>query len=114
MNKNDRLSMVEKIRMQYEEREETALDELRALDAEVKRLPRVLGFTVGGIGSLVMGTGMSLVMTEIGLILPGVLIGVVGMLAVLAAYPLYKAILKSQKKKHGARILALTEAILHE
>ena len=114
MNKNDRLSMVEKIRMQYEEREETALDELRALDAEVKRLPRVLGFTVGGVGSLVMGTGMSLVMTEIGLILPGVLIGVVGMLAVLAACPRYKAILKSQKKKYGARILALTETIIHE
>lgn len=114
MNTKDSSAMAERIRAQYAEREHTALDELRALDAEVKRLPRVLAFTTGGIGSLVMGTGMSLVMTEIGLILPGILIGVAGMLAVLAAYPLYKAIFSSQKKKYGTRILALTETIIHE
>ena len=65
----DQEFMVEKIRSQYTQEQHTELDALKALDARVKRPANVFGFTWGTIGSVVMGAGMSLVMTEIGAVL---------------------------------------------
>ena len=82
----DKEFMVEKIRSQYTEREHTELDALKALDAKVKKPVNVFGYTYGSIGAIVMGAGMSLVMTDIGAILgltetliPGIAIGAVGL-----------------------------------
>ena len=63
---NDQEYLVRKIRTQYTEKEHTALDELRRLDSEVKRPANVFGYVFGTIAALVMGAGMSLVMTDIG------------------------------------------------
>jgi len=75
----------EKIRSQYTEAGQTDLDALKALDAKVKRPANVFAYTYGSIGAIVMGSGMSLVMTEIGAMLgmtrtlvPGILVGVEG------------------------------------
>ena len=119
MNKNDQNFLVQKIRTQYTEKEHTDLEELRKLDAMVKRPANVFAYIYGSIGAIVMGAGMSLVMTEIGAILglastmiPGIAVGIVGMAMVLSTYPIYKAILSSRKKKYAAEILALSEKIL--
>ena len=109
---------VEKIRSQYTEAAYTELDALKALDAKVKKPARVFGYTWGSIGAIVMGAGMSLVMTDIGAMLgmtdtmvPGILLGLVGMAMVLITYPVYKKILSSRKKKHAAQILELSDRI---
>ena len=121
MDKNDQQFMAQKIRTQYMEKESTELDELRALDAEVKRPANIFAYTFGSVGAVVMGAGMSLVMSDIGSILglgasmvPGIVIGVVGMAMALATYPLYKRILAGRKQKYAAKILALSDKIVNQ
>ncbi|MGN1119591.1 MAG: dihydropteridine reductase [Oscillospiraceae bacterium] len=123
MNRNDAEFIVQKIRTQYMEKDCTQkeLDLLRELDAEVKRPANVFGYTFGGIGAIIMGAGMSLVMTDIGTqfgvtnAMPaGIVIGLIGMLIAIINYPIYKAILSGRKDKYAERILALSEKIMNK
>lgn len=65
MNKNDQEFLVQKIRSQYTEKESTELDALRALDTKVKRPANVFAYMFGSVSAIIMGAGMSLVMTDI-------------------------------------------------
>ncbi len=121
MNHNDQQFMAQKIRTQYMEKEFTELDALRELDAKVKRPANVFAYVFGGISAIIMGAGMSLVMTDIGATLglasamiPGIVIGVVGMAMALVNFPIYKGILNSRKKKYADRILKLSEKIMNQ
>ena len=109
MNKNDQQFMAQKIRTQYMEKEEksTDLDKLKELDRKV-------------ISAVIMGSGMSLVMTDIGeklelgdMMVLGIVIGVIGMGIVAVAYPVYTRILKKEREKIAPEILRLTEEIMH-
>ena len=120
MSNIDQEFLVQKIRTQYTEKQHTELDALKALDAKVKRPANVFAYTYGSIAALVMGTGMSLVMTEIGALLglasvmiPGIVIGVVGLGMALSTYPIYKRMLSARKKKYAPQILALSEQLLN-
>ena len=115
----DQEFIVHKIRTQYTEKQHTELDALKALDAKVKRPANVFGYTYGAAGSIVMGAGMSLVMTDIGAIIglasamvPGIAIGIVGMGMALTTYPIYKKILSGRKKKYAPEILKLSEKVM--
>ncbi|MBQ8408445.1 MAG: dihydropteridine reductase [Clostridia bacterium] len=119
MNKNDQQFMAQKIRTQYMEKQTTELDALRQLDAKVKRPANGFAYTFGIISAIIMGAGMSLVMTEIGTTLgipntmvTGITIGIVGLGMTLFNYPMYKGILNSRKKKYGAEILKLSDEII--
>lgn len=121
MNKNDQQFMAQKIRTQYMEKEASELDALRELDAKVKRPANVFAYIFGSISAIIMGAGMSLVMTDIGstigmesTMVPGIIIGIVGMLMALVNYPMYKGILGSRKKKYGAEILKLSDKIMNK
>ena len=121
MNKNDQQFMAQKIRTQYIEKESTELDALRKLDEKVKRPANVFAYIFGSISAIVMGAGMSLVMTDIGstigmesTMVPGIIICIVGMLMALVNYPMYKGILGSRKKKYGAEILKLSDKIMNK
>ena len=121
MNKNDQQFMAQKIRTQYMEKTPSELDALRELDAKVKRPANVFAYTFGSISAIVMGAGMSLVMTDIGAaigitdsLVPGIAIGVVGLGMALLTYPMYKGILNARKKKYGAEILELSDKIMKE
>ena len=120
MKKNDQQFMAQKIRTQYMEKTPSELDALRELDAKVKRPANVFGYGFGSISAVIMGAGMSLVMTDIGAAIgiasafvPGIAIGVVGMGMALLTYPIYKRILHARKKKYGAEILALSDRIMN-
>lgn len=119
MSNNDQEFLVQKIRTQYTEVKHTELDALKALDAKVKKPANIFAYTYGSISAVVMGAGMSLVMTEIGAIIglasamiPGIAIGVVGIGMVLTTYPIYKRILNSRRKKYAGEILSLSEKIM--
>ena len=121
MNRNDQQFMAQKIRAQYTEKTTTELDELRALDAKVKRPANVFAYVFGSISAIVMGAGMSLVMTDIGAtigitsaLVPGILVGVLGLGMALLTYPMYKGILGNRKKKYGAEILKLSDKIMNK
>ena len=121
MNKNDQQFMAQKIRTQYMEKPPSELDALRALDAKVKRPANVFAYVFGSVSAIVMGAGMSLVMTDIGAILgmaatmvPGIVIGIAGMIMALANYPIYKKLLNARKSKYGAEIIKLSDKIMNK
>ena len=121
MNKNDQQFMAQKIRTQYMEKTPSELDALRELDAKAKRPANVFPYVFGSISAIVMGAGMSLVMTDIGAtigitsaLVPGIAIGVVGLGMALLTYPMYKGILNSRKNKYGAEILSLSDKIINK
>ena len=119
MNKNDKEFLVQKIRTQYTEKENTQLDLLKKLDAKVKKPANVFAYVFGSLAALITGGGMSLVMTEIGEILGvaqpmvyGIVIGIVGLLMAVVNYPVYKRILSSRRKKYAAEIISLSDEIM--
>ena len=121
MNTNDQKFMAQKIRTQYMEKESTKLDAQRALDAKLKRPANVFAGVFGAISTLVIGSGMSLIMTDIGTtigisnpLVPGIVIGVVGMLMAIVTYPIYRGILSGRKKKYAAEIMKLSDEIVSE
>ena len=119
MNKNDKDFLVQKIRTQYTEKEHTGLDELKELDSKVKRPANVFSYIFGTISAIIMGSGMSLVMTDIGAtvgisdpMLPGIIIGIAGMFMAIINYPIYKGILGARRKKYADKIIALSDKIM--
>ena len=121
MNKNDKEFLVQKIRTQYTEKENTQLEELKRLDNTVKRPANIFAYVFGSISAIIMGSGMSLVMTDIGTTLgmentmvPGIIIGVVGMVMAIATYPIYKKMLASRRRKYADQIIALSDEIMEK
>jgi len=121
MNKNDQEFLVQKIRTQYTEREHTDLDELKELDLKVKRPANVFAYIFGSISAIIMGSGMSLVMTDIAdtvrfqnPMFYGIVSGILGMFMAISNYPIYKRILGSRRKKYADKIIALSNKIMNK
>ena len=118
MNQKDQDFLIQKIRTQYTEKEHTGLDELKELDAKVRRPANVFAYIFGSVGAIIMGSGMSLVMTDIaetvGIANPmlyGIVIGILGMVMAIINYPIYKRILGTRRKKYADQIIALSDKI---
>lgn len=112
---------IEKIRKKYCFAEEDKMEQLRRLDRSVSQKARIWAIVLGILGSLILGTGMSLAMTDLGQILGlstgiamalGIVIGVFGLVMVALAYPVYNAIVNRQRKRLAPQILQLTEELL--
>lgn len=114
---------IKKIRKKYAEdsarTDESSIERLRRLDASVTKKGTVASIIVGVISSIVMGAGMSLIMTDIGAFLPemlalwiGVALGVVGIVGVALAYPIYKAITKKERERIAPEVLRISEELL--
>ena len=119
MNKKDQEFLVQKIRTQYTEKESNEIDALRALDARVKRPANVFAYTFGSLSAIVMGAGMSLVMTDIaatvGIANPmlwGIAVGVVGMVMAIGNYPIYKRLICARRRRYASEIVALSDKIM--
>ncbi len=101
----------------------SAMERVRKLDRGVNKKGMTVSLIVGIIGALVMGFGMSLIMTELKSILGaysdralliGMLIGFAGMVGVIVAYPLYHRIVAKERKKIAPEILRLTDELMGE
>lgn len=115
---NEQEYLVQKIRTQYTEKQHTELDELRALDRKVKMSANAFAYGFGAVSALTMGSGMSLIMTDIGQTIgmaspmtPGIVIGLVGMVMAIVNYPIYNGILTRRRKKYAQQIIALSDRI---
>ena len=98
---------------------EDKMAQLRRLDAGVYSKATTVALVVGIIGTLIMGMGMSLIMTEIGAFLGtvsamvvGIGLGVIGIILVCLAYPLYNRTLKKERVKIAPEILRLTDELM--
>lgn len=121
MNRNDQNFIVQRIRTQYTEKEHSRLDALKELDARVKRPATIFAYVFGSLSAIVMGAGMSLVMTDIGSVIglgsamvPGIVVGAIGLVMTLINYPIYCGWLSARKKKYADRILKMSEELMHE
>jgi len=121
MNKKEQEFLVQKIRTQYTEKEYSELDALKKLDAKVKRPANVFAYVFGSIAVITLGSGMSLVMTDIGEILQmsntmttGIIVGIIGLLMALVNYPIYKKILGARRKKYADEVLKLSDKIMEK
>ena len=109
---------VEDIRKKYLPKEEDKMEQLRKLHAIPTQKAQAASLAVGIIGALIMGTGMSLAMTEIGAALGsfamvlGIVVGIVGMALMALAYPLYNRVLRKRREKIAPEILRLSDELL--
>lgn len=109
---------VESIRKKYLPKEEDKMELLRHLHKQPTQKAQTASIAIGVIGTLIMGTGMSLAMTELGAALGnlamilGTLIGIAGMLLVALAYPVYNRVLKTERQRIAPEILRLTDELL--
>lgn len=114
---------IKAIRKKYATPEQTEdkMEKLRRLDAAVTKKATSLSLVFGVLGALILGTGMSLAMTELGRLfglsdgaamLWGIAIGIVGIVLVGVAYPLYNRIVRRERERIAPEILRLTEELL--
>lgn len=114
---------IKAIRKKYSEPEKTEdkMEELRRLDASVTQKATVISLVLGIVGTLIMGIGMSLAMTDIGEIiglassvsmLIGIPVGTVGIVLVSLAYPTYNRIVKKERKRIAPEIIRLTDELM--
>ena len=99
--------------------EEDKITQLRRLDASVYSKASTAALVVGIIGALILGSGMSLIMTDIGkmlgtflALLIGVAVGIIGIILVCLAYPIYNRTLKKEREKAAPDILRLTDELM--
>jgi uncharacterized membrane protein YccF (DUF307 family) len=109
---------VEEIRKKYLPKEEDKMEQLRKLHAVPTQKAQATSLAVGIIGALVLGTGMSLCMTEVGYALGslamifGIIVGLMGMVMVPVAYPLFNRVLRKEREKIAPEILRLTDELM--
>lgn len=104
---------IKEIRSKYVPREENKMEQLQRLDASVTQKATMYSLIVGVIGALIMGTGMSCCMVWADtLLLPGIVIGLIGMAVAAAAYPLYNRVLKKERARVAPEILRLTDELM--
>lgn len=104
---------VKQIRDKYIPKEADKMEQLRRLDAATTRKGTIVSLVVGVISALVLGVGMCCCMVWDSVwFIPGIIIGLVGMVGIALAYPLYSKITQKEREKAAPEILRLTEELL--
>ena len=100
---------------------EDKLTRLRKLDDSVTQKATMLSLICGILGALILGSGMSLILTQLyesmnlsrtASMAVGIVLGIAGIVLVCAAYPLYNRTLRRQREKIAPEILRLTEELM--
>ena len=100
---------------------EDKMARLRRLDASVTKTAQAVALVFGVVGALILGFGMSLIMTDLSEILGtyqtialplGIAIGIVGGALASLAYPIYNAIVKAKRKKLAPEIIRRADELM--
>jgi len=100
---------------------EDKMARLRRLDASVTSAAEAVAIIFGVIGTLVLGFGMSLCMTDLAEIFGshsdlamviGIIVGVIGGVLASLAYPIYNVIVKVKRKRLAPEIIRLTDELM--
>ena len=110
---------VQSIRQKYLPAQEDKMERLRRLHHSATKKAQVWALVLGVVGALIMGSGMSLVMTDIGKViglgnslLPGIVVGMLGMVAVALAWPVYTRVLTKERQRIAPEIIRLSDELL--
>ena len=112
---------IKRIRQKYQKQEEDSMTRLRKLDASATSKATVMALMFGIVGALILGIGMSLLMTDLAKVfgmtgianmIVGIIIGLLGIILVILAYPTYSMVLKREQDKIAPEILRLTDELI--
>lgn len=109
---------IEHIRKKYLPKQEDKMEQLRRLHHSASQKAQASSIAVGTVGALLLGTGMSLCMTDLGsslghfALVLGILVGLIGIVLVALAYPMYNRILKKERERIAPEILRLSDELL--
>ena len=105
---------IEEIRKKYLPKEEDKMETLRRMDREAEKPGMMTSISIGTIGSLLLGIGMCCTMlwgSTTWIFVLGVIMGLLGLVIISQAYPMYKKITKKQREKIADQIIALSNEI---
>jgi len=102
---------IKRIREKYLPKEEDKMEQLRRLDEGVTQKATLVSLVVGILSALVLGVGMCCCMVW-DIFVPGIVVGVIGIAGVAAAYPLYTHITAREREKIAPEILRLTDELM--
>ncbi|WP_194542230.1 hypothetical protein [Paenibacillus sp. JZ16] len=106
---------VKSILQKYIPKEEDKMEQLRRLDQSAESRGTFISILVGTVGALLLGLGMSCTMVwEDTLMLPGIVFGVMGIVGIALAYPLFISITKKQREKLAPEIMRLSQELMGE
>ena len=109
---------VENIRKKYLPKEEDKMEQLRKLHNSTTQKATACSIALGTIGTLILGIGMSLAMSDFGNVLGayamvvGIIVGLIGMVLLALAYPVYNRVLKKERARIAPEILRLTDELM--
>lgn len=109
----------EQIANEYAPKKASKVVALKKLDKKAKKPAEIFAYTFGITSALILGTGMSLSMGQIGggkpmSMIIGIVIGILGIIGCIINYPLYNKILNKGKQKYGSDIIRLAKEITEE
>ena len=103
---------IEKIRKKYITKEEDKMELLRKLDRDVTKPGTICSIAIGIIGCLILGFGMSCTMLWAdSLFVLGIIAGIIGIILIATAYPIFIKITTKERERIAPQILALTEEL---
>ncbi|MBP3620259.1 MAG: hypothetical protein J6J16_00705 [Lachnospiraceae bacterium] len=103
---------IEAIRKKYMPQEEDKMELLRRLDRKVESSGTVVGLLFGVVALLIFGAGMSMCLVgSSAMFIPGILVGLVGIVPMVLAYPMYKKVIEAKRKELAPQIIALTDEL---
>jgi hypothetical protein len=103
---------IENIRSKYLPKEEDKMEQLRKLDESTTRPGTIAAIVVGAIGALLLGIGMSCTMVWADkYFVIGIVVGILGIIGIAAAFPLYRHITANMRKKVAPEILRLADEL---
>ena len=107
---------IKKIRDKYAPptKEETPMEQLRRLDESATKGATVVSLIVGIVSALILGVGMCCTMLPDWeqFFIPGIVIGVVGIAGVAAAYPIYSHMVRRRRAKLAPEIMRLSDELM--
>jgi len=104
---------VKKIREKYLPKIESPMEKLHRMDESCSKKGTALSVVIGTISALILGVGMCCCMVWGGLLyIPGIIIGITGLVGVCFAYPLYNKVTQKERQRIAPEILQLTDELL--
>ena len=104
---------IKKIRAKYISKEADKMEQIRRLDASVTYKAATISIIVGVVGTLILGVGMCCCMVwSESLFVLGIIIGVIGITVLSAAYPLYNRTAEKEREKIAPEIIRLSDELM--
>lgn len=103
---------VNNIRKKYIPQSEDKIGQLRRLDQMSTKRGTILAVSLGIVSALIFGGGMYFSMLGTDSFVIGIVIGVLGIIGAIAAYPVYRHITAKDREKLAPQIIALSDELM--